>query len=746
MNGSKVIAWTALAAWFGVPALVVLSVWVPVVNHYHVRAGRITEDVVRQARQSPPDSLLRELKEFRLMKLGPRDNRALVRVADKLLKGIVDIANFPPARIRIPFDPRDLEDVPPVWQLPVAGLVVPRILLDAYDVTGRDEFLFTARDMIMAWGLYERRSWLPRGLQWNDHAIAARAGVLTDFWRLYRHHPGYQPAVGQALLEQVERSAELLAKPRHFTFSTNHGVMQNLGLLHVSVAFPMLPHVQRYTDLALTRLRDQMPFYIDAEGVVLEHSAGYQTFGLELIAMACRYLALLHLPIPEEWRRKYERAEQVFAALRRPDGTLPTFGDTDGASDDVGPLVAVFDAQGRSETLHHEPSWVPKRPFRFYPVAGHAIWWDGLADWPKAKNLRQTVIDWSYFPGHGHKHADEMSVLVWAGGELWWTNVGYWPYVMDGRSEAESWQGANAPHLVGESAESPRSTRLLSFGWSDRVAVVDLERRGPGKYAARRQVVHITPDVWLVVDHVSSDDTLKTVTTWTTSPDVSLRNAKIPGSYTLTTRYSPLRLEAFIAGSPRTSIKEFAGSLSPFAGWQVVNGIPRPAPAIVVEQPARDSWSIVVWSLESGPEDSTRFPTDPQVLSWNNADDWRAQLPGRSGVREVGRAGDQIALRDGRNKLIETLKLTPAPDMADEVAQVRTSFAKAEGAYPGFRDLLDRRAKVTQLLVAIFLSQELFFSFIRRKHRDYYPRLRALNVVGWLGVGCWLMFSFLEAW
>ena len=737
----------AKATAFAVPALVVVFVWAPVVTHYHVRAATITEDILRQGRQSPPDSVLWELNQLRLLKLGPA-RKELLRVAEQLRTGSGDgrdhpsvSIGYPPVGIRVPLDPHDLEKVPLAWQ---PYFVVPRILLDAYDATRRDEFLLSAQDMIVAWGRHERRALLPTGYVWTDDAIAVRISVLAEFWRIYRQHPTYQSDVARAVLEEVDRDAKLLAREGLFAVATNHGVLQNLALLHVSIAFPMLPDAQHYRELGLARLRDQLPFYIDQEGMVLEHSAEYQAWGLQLMAMACRYLSLLHVTIPGDWRTRHERAERGLAALRRPDGTLPSLGDTDGASDSVGPLVAVFDTMGRAQTVRHPASWVPERSLTLDAVAGDAVWWDGLADWPNEAKLRQTVIQWSYFPGHAHKHADEMSVLMWAGGQLWWTNVGYWPYATVGRSETESWYGSDAPHLVQESAESPRRTKLLSSAWSDRFAMVDLERSGPGQYVARRQVVHIKPNVWLVVDHVSGNGSLKTTTTWTTSPDVSLEQGRIPGSYVLAGRERPVRLRTFVFGSPSTTVKEFEGSLSPFAGWHVVNGDPRPAPALVIEQPAGDSWSVVVWSFEAGQVDSTGPPRAPQALSWKGPDDWSVDLGAESAARTVGREQRRITLRDARNRVIEALELTPALEVSDQIAQIDAAFAKARRAYPRFDDLLGRRTKVTLLLLVVFLSQELFFAFIRRSHDNYGRSLRIVNLVGWIGVGCWLMFSFLK--
>jgi len=746
-------AWIVGTACLGIPGIVVLSVWAPVVMHYHVRVSDITAEVVQEARQAAADSVLSELKEFRLtvsvgrpvtLNVGPSGTQELVRVAEGLVRGTVDFPGYPATRIGMPFDSRDLENVPPAWRLPLASFALPRALLDAYDATGRDEFLATARDMVVKWGDFERRTWLPRGLLWNDHAIAARIGVLTELWRLYRHHPGFDPAIGKAILQQVERDAELLAKPALYTFATNHGVMQNLALLHVAVAFPMLPHAARYGELAVQRLRDQLPFYVDEDGVVLEHSAGYQRFGVELIAMACRYLTLLQQPIPEEWRRKYERAQSVFAALRRPDGSLPSLGDTDGATDDVGPLIGVLDADGIG-ALRHVPRWTPGRSLNLYPVAGQAIWWNGLGHWPDPRDLRQTVVTWSYFPGHAHKNADEMSVVMWAGGQPWWTNVGYWPYTMAGRSDAESWSGANAPHLINESTESSRNTKLRSFGWSPRLGVVDLERSGPGNYLARRQVVYIKPDVWLIVDHVAGDDTLKTITAWTTSSDVNLRKDTMPGSYILETRQRSLRLKTFVLSSPGATIREFQGSVSPFAGWHVVDGLPRPAPAFVIEQPAGDAWSIVVWSLEAGQRDSPKAVAVPRAVSWNGADDWKVVVPTRTGTYELVRDRNRIELGDGQGGVIETLDLAPAPAVSRQVATVNAAFAKAGQAYPRFDDQLRRRTKVTYLLLVVIVGQELVFWFIARKRPASYLSFRLISLGGWIGVGCWLTLSFLKS-
>jgi hypothetical protein len=400
--------------------------------------------------------------------------------------------------------------------------------------------------------------------------------------------------------------------------------------------------------------------------------------------------------------------------------------------------------RGGCAAARDSPSRIPERSFSLYPVAGYAIWWDGLQAWPNEDSLSQTVAVWSHFPGHAHKHADEMSVLLWAGGQTWWTNVGYWPYWRAGRLDAESWAASNAPHLVNEPTESPRSTRLLSYGRSDRVTAIDLERRGPARYVARRQLVHVNRRLWLVVDHVSGEDAGKTTTIWTAPPDVRLRQGATPGSYVSEAPRTGSTLKTFVVASPGASLRELRGSRAPFAGWHVVKGVPAAAPAIVIEQPAGNSWTVVAWLLDDNPRGSGTGASNPRVSYWNGPRDWKAEIPMPSASLEVTRADDRILLSDSRTRrAVETLSLVPPPDVSGQLTALHDTFVAARKKYPAYYNLHDRRVKVSWLLLMIFVSQEAFFLAVRRWKARYYGRLRLVNVLGWIGVGLWLVFVFL---
>lgn len=59
-------------------------------------------------------------------------------------------------------------------------------------------------------------------------------------------------------------------------------------------------------------------------------------------------------------------------------------------------------------------------------------------------------------------------------------------------------------------------------------------------------------------------------------------------------------------------IMQFRGSFSPFAG-RADNS---PAPAIVIEQPANNSWAVAIWSIQNGVGPTLQFKGPPSMERW----------------------------------------------------------------------------------------------------------------------------------
>ncbi len=699
---------------------------------------RIETEVIADSRYSPADSILDELTSYSYW-FDLSDEEILVE-AEQVRKGQFSYQGES-VTFQTTFSPHDLDRGTPSAKLALASLYPIEILLDAYRLTEQPEYFKMARDYFLAFAEFEQRSLLPVGYLRNDHATATRVGVLIKFWRIYRCRDDYREAVARKIFRMAARTSQYLIKPSHFMYASNHGVIQNLALLQLALAFPRLSETDQFVSISAERLQDQFQFYINDEGVILEHSAGYQVLGLHLMAQIFRFLTLIESPIPDRWQVKYEKGLEFYTSLRRPDGTLPLIGDTETEINPRYPVIVDRIPGNGYARFHPRQDWPPPREFVLKPVAGYALWWDGLKYWPQPDSLTQTAVTWSYFRGQAHKLSDEMSIHVWAGGRDWISGAGYWPYGAAGRQMAESWQGANAPHLAHENIPdpvtgsyfTPRKTSLLFYGDSANCRLLDLQRDGPGSLKMRREIVNFGQDNWLMLDFADARqiDTLNTV--WTFDHELTLDTTS--GNYFLITspgdKYSR-QMVAHFSTANTNSISIYRGSTKPYLGWQAFGFGATPAPTLAVRQPAAKAWTCAFFSWQA--RDLTHHaPSLPDIRNLGSSQDWSIYLA----EDELIRQHDTLTMT-GRNP--RQVLLTSGDSNVDSIRTVIASaYQKAGDKYPYFRSAIGVRWKITRFLALVFVIQEVFFFVYRRMSRRLYLMLRWTNCLCWVGGGIWLL-------
>ena len=382
---------TTAASW-GAAIFAFVVILGPEVRHNWVLTPTVTDDAVAAMRADPPRAVLDEIVQQSMAPPVGLTGRELLAAAEAILAGKLTLSGHESQAMSFPFSIADLEKGRPGLQLQTASLVTADILLAAHEETRDAKYFEGARRVILEFAEAERRALWPRGLLWNDHAAANRVAVLARFWRTYRAQSDLDVESARRVLEFAARTGELLAKPSHFTFATNHGVMQNVALMQVALAFPRLPGSERFRRLGAERLRLQLGHFINGEGVVLEDSAGYHQFGVALLTDAFRLMELHGLPVPIAEREKLVKARGFLGELQRPDGSLPVIGDT---SADWTQARSTLRASGR-----------PGHEVAVYPSAGYAVWWSGLDRWPTPSALSQTVATWSHYSGawpHGRQ-------------------------------------------------------------------------------------------------------------------------------------------------------------------------------------------------------------------------------------------------------------------------------------------------------------------------------------------------------
>jgi hypothetical protein len=709
---------TAIACILG-PAGALLAVWLPPVLHYWVETPEIVDDVVAELRQVPGDSVLDRLDPMRLDPSPPDSNSRAI--AEEMLAGRYHTREGAVVPVSLEATDANMQIGSVTDQLQASSLIVADALLDAYRDTSDDRYFDAALESVLSWSRFERNAWVPIGFLWNDHAIAARVLVLTRLWREYRKRPGFDSDRAAEILAFVARSVVLLARPSHYTVRTNHGIMQDLALLHAGIAFPRLPDAQQGTRVALERLAMHLPFYVTANGVVLEHSVGYQEFAIHLLRNALDYIDLLGVAAPAGLREKYQAAECLQRHLTRPDMSLPLYGDTR--------------ATVRAEWLIKANAAVTcgtQAESRIDDDFGLA----SLRNFGAPET--QFFMAWENFASRAHKHDDELAMWLWINGQDWWSSSGYWPYGDADHEVAISWRGANAPHAVGEARPSDGDSRLLHSLRGGPVQMLDVQRTEPDGRLYRRQALGIGSVGVLVLDFASggsADARFESV--WSLVPGIAVRPLRVtPAAYELSDARSGRVTAVYFFGADQ-EVSQLFGSRYPFGGLVARDGIIRSVNAFVVTAPF-ESWSVALWAPVVATSRSAGAPT---MVAWDGPEQWSLSLPGVDGIYLIARNGSELDVtlpKTGRRSW--PLESGPAIRPLRERATGR--YLEAAALYPPFDDYIEYRERVTVGIGVLFVAQFAGLGVLSLL-RVAQPLRATAVALAWALTGWWLYYSYL---
>lgn len=713
--------WTlVLVAGLLLPLIIVLSIWWPLFSKYAVWGVTASDPEVERLLAEPSDAVLAEIGRQSLAVSLRLDDPVSIRSAAEaiLLGNVLELPRYPRVPLGMPFTLDDLNRAGDTLGLHLGSLADVKILLDAYELTKREDALKTAVARYIAFVEAERKAWMPVGFLWNDHAIAARISLSARLWAMTRHHPQYGASLGKPLATHVARSIRMLARPTQYTFTTNHGVMQNVALLQAAAAFPGLSEARALGEIGRDRLDAQLGHYLSSEGMVLEHSVGYHKHGVELLTIAIRAAELAGIATPE-WRPKVIRARNVLEAFRRPDGSLPRIGNTHGSSDPVIDYVPL-------------PVRTPGNGLMSLPLSGYALWRSSTAA-PCGPGGTHLAFAASYFHGHGHKLADEGSLSLWSGGQVWIDNTGYWPFGYPGRIDVDGWRGGNAPHLVDEKQDPGRVPTLTHAHDDGQLQFLAFERQGSKSPHVGRQVVGVEGTAWLVVDTMRDagrDGQLESL--WTVDPGLLVKAVDSGGAgfeVSPRGRGCVLDFRMFEALS-RPAMRTIVGQKSPFGGWMMQDGAPTPTTAIEVRSP---STAAVLLAFR----DPAEQPASLRQFSIESDRDWRAvlALPGNRET-ELIRKGDQLTSRVAG--LDRDIVLERIPSIGAQRAEIAQSLDRLAKQYPPMRDYYHWRLAMTKLLILAGLVVMICLAAVNWRWPSAARRASYLLIAFWMVEALWM--------
>ncbi|WP_405240845.1 heparinase II/III family protein [Lentisalinibacter orientalis] len=694
------------------PFIVAVSAIIPDVMEYRVPRVSLSDSIADDcyASYAGRASIRQKINAARLGVLGGVTGSSAISTADRMLTGILELPDYSALEIELPFDAADLEKGPPSLQLRIGALLIGDIFLEAYKHSGTDEYLDAAVSVANAFLAYEEGRWLPKGFLWNDHAVAARLLFLTRLFDAVASRHRSDTDQLRSVLKGIDRGIRLLAKPSQFTYRTNHGMVQNLAILHASAFCKELPAAREFESVAAERIAEQMEIYMSPEGVVPEHSSEYQEFGVALVEKAIFYFEELGRPVPTVWRTKLTNSRIFLEHITRPDGSLPRYGNSGGISNREPPLSVRSPPLWFNEDLGLWSSWFVSDAHLFVP--------------------------WLNFPGGAHKHADEMAVFFWYAGEEWWSATGYWPYGKANQEWAIGWEGSNAPRWEGERFDSLRSTEVVASTSTKSVQLLHLRRTLVDGPSIDRFIITDVCGKWMVIDAPTEPSSRIAETSWMTMPEVSVSSSS-DSEYLMSSGRSTARLQLTILRSPDVTSQWVRGSASPYAGWVSIRNAIFATNAMTSEMPP-GSWMVMSWQTGC---------TEPDVpvvdaFEWGDMANWTLRYRTGHGPKILDyRLGELVVSHEGTSTIARSVvRRGEGNESLNGMVEQLTSLEKK---YDRHRYLLPWRIRAMKILLGLAIVNSILVLgvglFVRVEWR---AAARFGSLLVWLTAAAWLHFAY----
>ncbi|WP_418756949.1 alginate lyase family protein [Eubacterium ventriosum] len=222
---------------------------------------------------------------------------------------------------------QDIGDIRTNWELNRHFQFVG--LAKNYYITGNQTYLIELRELFYDWN---KKNLFLHGVQWTS---AMEIAIRTISW-IYMYcflEKGFQKQEmhrDQRFLEQALHGIKVMAKyivqhRSRFTSANNHLIVEMLG---VGVAGILLNY-QRWIDLSVNILTDELPKQNSPDGVNKEMSLHYQCFVMEAYGILWLLLNKNDIPVPDTWKNYLTHMSEFLADCCGDYSEVIIFGDND---------------------------------------------------------------------------------------------------------------------------------------------------------------------------------------------------------------------------------------------------------------------------------------------------------------------------------------------------------------------------------------------------------------------------------
>ena len=353
---------------------------------------------------------------------------------------------------------------------------------------------------------------------WRTIETGIRAAdVWPELWYRFVPSPSMTDDALIAFLKAyIDHGRHLMA----YHTTGNWLAMEGDGLFHVGVLFPEFKDAPAWRDTAGGWIYNEMNNQVYPDGVQIELSSGYHHVSQRNFLMVYKIAKLNDVPLPGDFLQRLEKMYEFDVYGAGPERAIP--GVQDGGYFDVRRTLeeAATLFPDRQDFLWYatngKKGQPPAETSHAFPYAGYYVMrssWEPDARW--------LWFDGGPF-GYGHQHEDKLEIMLTAYGKRFLVDPGTYTYE---RSKWRSYFIDSPSHNVvlvdGQSqhrAGHPRTEYVvkepLPHVWESHAtydyveAAFDEDFGGQVKRAVshRRSVLFIKPDLWVVLDTLTSHD------------------------------------------------------------------------------------------------------------------------------------------------------------------------------------------------------------------------------------------------
>lgn len=322
------------------------------------------------------------------------------------------------------------------------------ILGKAYFITNNEKYSKEVCDQINQW--IEQNPYLI-GVNWIEGIEAAVRMYSWIFAYCFISNSKFlTPKVNLKILKNIYLHGKFIRTfySDKWIINGNHLLAELSGLLLIGVTFPEFKESKEWVSFALQKLESELNTQVFDDGVIWEHSTGYQKFVTEMVLYPVILLINNGVKVPETILLKLEKMIDFLESISMSNGKIPLIGDEDQGSmlrlnfsqyDDIKDILScgthLFNnkySTFRSElafwifnghVLTENETFAKKQNFELFKDSGYCLFkssYDYLLLITNAQNKKYLHA--------AHRHLDMLSFVYESEGEYFIVDNGTYVY------------------------------------------------------------------------------------------------------------------------------------------------------------------------------------------------------------------------------------------------------------------------------------------------------------------------------